>query len=95
MPSGRLEAAFPCRGEKTSGIVTGFGFYPSDQARVPPGGGGPEPLKKSRIFGYYMDRIHTPRDTVLEEANIALLRDGALALAGWPAGREAPSERLT
>ena len=25
-----------------------------------------------------MDRIHTSRDTVLDEANIALLRDGAL-----------------
>ena len=90
----RLEAAFRGRGEKTTGIVTGFGFYPSDQARYRRGVGVCA-LKKSRIFGYYMDRIHTPRDTVLEEANIALLRDGALALAGWPAGREAPSERLT
>ena len=29
----------------------------------------------------YMDRIHTHRDTVLEEENIELLRRGALALA--------------
>ena len=35
-------------------------------------------LKKSRVFGYYMDRIHTRRDTVLEEENVRFLRDGTL-----------------
>ena len=39
-------------------------------------------LKKAPVIGYYMDRIHTRRDTVLEEKNIQLLRDGAVALAG-------------
>jgi len=47
-------------------------FYPSDQmgfkkhAAV-------AAFRKSRILGLYMSRIHTPRDTVLDEKNIALL----------------------
>ena len=32
-------------------------------------------LKKGRI-GLYMDRIHTPRDTVMDEKNIELLKSG-------------------
>lgn len=75
----RLEAAFPSRGEKQVTVVKGFGLYPSDQ-RAFRRGVGVCALKKSRIFGYYMNRIHTPRDTVLMEENIELLRDGALAL---------------
>lgn len=73
----RLAAAFPAEGEKTAQVVTGFGFYPSDQKNFV-NGVGVCALKKSRIFGYYMDRIHTKRDTVLEEENIRLLRDGVI-----------------
>lgn len=36
-------------------------------------------LKKGR-FGYNMDRIHTSKDTVLMEENIAILRSGCLSL---------------
>ena len=35
-------------------------------------------LKHKPVIGWYMDRIHTAKDTVLDETNIALLRDGAL-----------------
>ncbi len=74
-----LERAFPASGSKTTEVVTGFGFYPSDQARFRRGIGVCA-LKKNSIFGYYMDRIHTGRDTVLMEENIHLLRDGSLQL---------------
>ena len=33
------------------------------------------------LFRSYMNRIHTNRDTVLEEENIILLQKGALNLA--------------
>ena len=76
-----LEAAFPSRGSKTVEVVRGFGLYPSDQARFRRGVG-VAALKKAPLIGYYMDRIHTRRDTVLEEENVQLLRDGVLRLAG-------------
>ena len=76
-----LEQAFPAAGEKTCQVVRSFGFYPSDQAKFRRGVGVCA-LKKSPVFGYYMDRIHTKRDTVLMEENIHLLRDGAVVLAG-------------
>ena len=60
-------------------VVRGFGFYPSDQARFNRGVGVCA-LKKKPVLGYYMDRIHTGRDTVLMEDNIVLLRDGVLRL---------------
>lgn len=76
-----LETSFPSQGQKTVEIVRGFGLYPSDQA-VFRRGVGIAALKKAPVIGYYMDRIHTRRDTVLEEENVQLLRDGAVALAG-------------
>lgn len=76
----RLERAFPAAAGKTTEVVRSFGFYPSDQARFKRGVGVCA-LKKAPILGYYMDRIHTGRDTVLMEENIMLLRDGALRLA--------------
>ena len=72
-----LEAAFPSAEEKTTEVVTGFGFYPSDQTQFKRGVGVCA-LKKSRIFGWYMDRIHTKRDTVLMEGNLRLLTEGAV-----------------
>ncbi|MBD5161145.1 MAG: M28 family peptidase [Oscillibacter sp.] len=76
----RIEAAFQGQGEKKTEVVRGPGFYPSDNKAFKMGVGVCA-LKHKRIIGYYMDRIHTSRDTVLEEENIQLLRDGALRLA--------------
>ena len=76
----RIEAAFQGNTEKRTEVVRGFGFYPSDNALFKKGVGVCA-LKRRKIIGYYMDRIHTHRDTVLEEENIELLRRGALALA--------------
>jgi len=75
-----LEKAFQGRGGKTVEMVRSFGFYPSDNASFKYAAGVCA-LRKSRIWGLYMSRIHTSRDTALEEDNIALLRDGALAYA--------------
>ena len=77
----RLENAFVCGGGKTAEAVRGFGFYPSDQKHFRRGMGVCA-LKKNRVFGYYMDKIHTKRDTVLDEENIRILRDGVLRLLG-------------
>lgn len=76
----QLERSFQGRGEKEAEVYRGFAFYPSDQAQFKMGVGVCA-LKKKPLLGYYMDRIHTGRDTVLEEENILLLRDGALRLA--------------
>lgn len=76
---GAIETAFLPGGDKDVQIVRGFGFYPSDNANFKKGAGVCA-LKHKKPFGYYMDRIHTARDTVCMEENIALLRDGCLRL---------------
>lgn len=54
-------------------------YYPSDQmgfkktAAI-------AALKRKRVIGYYMDRIHTAKDTVFDKENIKLLCDGILML---------------
>ena len=75
-----LETAFRSAGDRQVEIVRGFGFYPSDNAAFRLGAGVCA-LRKHRVFGWYMSRIHTARDTVMEEENIELLRDGCLRLA--------------
>ncbi len=80
----RLEAVFAGRGKKKVEVVRGFGFYPSDN-KCFSRGAGVCALHRKPVLGYYMSRIHTGRDTVLEEENIALLRDGAVRLVGGSA----------
>ena len=70
-----LEQAFEGNSKKTVEVVRGFAFYPSDQVAFHRGVGVCA-LKRSKVFGYYMDRIHTKRDTVLDEGNLRLLRRG-------------------
>ena len=77
----RLEESFLSEGKKAVEVVRGFSLYPSDQARFRRGVG-IAALKKAPVIGYYMDRIHTRRDTVLEEENVQLLCRGAVRLAG-------------
>lgn len=66
--------------EKTCEVVRSFGFYPSDQAAFSRGVGVCA-LKKSSLFGYYMGRIHTRRDTRFDTRNMDILVSGALRLA--------------
>lgn len=55
-------------------------FYPSDQANFPLGVG-VAAMRKKRGLGLYMSRIHTEKDTVLQEENIAYFAAGAKRLA--------------
>ncbi len=71
----RIERAFLPQSGKTVEVVRGFGFYPSDNASFHRAAGVCA-LKKGKRLGWYMDRIHTGRDTVFQEENIALLKDG-------------------
>ena len=51
----------------------GFAYYPSDQANFPLGLGICA-LRRSKWAGLYLSRIHTARDTILEETNVNILR---------------------
>ena len=73
----RMEAAFLPAGGKDVQVVRGFSMYPSDNANFRKGAGVCA-LKHKPVIGYYMDRIHTSKDTFLDEANINLLKNGAL-----------------
>ena len=57
----------------------GFYTYPSDQRNFPVGIGIAAFHKKEGI-GYYVDRIHTKKDTILEETNVNLLRAAIITL---------------
>lgn len=60
-------------GKKSITIRThGFSVYPSDQANFPYGVG--ICALKRGWAGLYLSRIHTPRDTVLDETNVNILR---------------------
>lgn len=50
-------------------------YYPSDQMLFPKTVA-IAALKKNLFLGYYMDRIHTSRDTVFDKMNIKLLCEG-------------------
>lgn len=55
-------------------------FYPSDQQHFALAAG-VAALKRMRGVGYYLDRIHTPRDTRFDEGNIDILRQFILNMA--------------
>lgn len=52
--------------------TTGFRYYPSDQRNFPYGVG-ISALKRGK-FGLYLDKIHTKKDTCLDETNVNILR---------------------
>lgn len=56
-------------------------FYPSDQMNFPINIA-VSALKKNRILGLYMNRIHTNRDTVFDERNIEFISDKTKQLIG-------------
>lgn len=64
-----------CRssGKKTVSVRgKGFSYYPSDQANFPLGVG-IAAFRTSKWAGLYLGKIHTNRDTILEEENIHIL----------------------
>lgn len=60
-------------GKKSIAVRTkGFSIHPSDQSNFPYGVG--ICALKRGWAGLYLSRIHTPRDTVLDETNVNILR---------------------
>lgn len=59
----------------------GFAFYPSDQTQFPYGVG-IAAFRRAKFVGLYCSRIHTRRDTVLEQTNVNLLRAAIISLIG-------------
>ena len=75
-----LMEAFP-KDERiaASEVCTKGVFYPSDQANFK-GGIGVAAFKQTKNGVLYMNRIHTPKDTVYREENIRFLTNGAIRL---------------
>ena len=57
---------------------TGFSVYPSDQRNFPYGAG-IAAFKSKKGIGLYCDKIHTAKDTWLDENNVNMLRDRIIA----------------
>lgn len=74
-----FQNAFPTTQAVTGDFVTKGYVYPSDQANFPRGVG-VAAMNKTKGGVLYMDKIHTPKDTVYREENIAYLVDGCIRL---------------
>ena len=57
----------------------GFAYYPSDQKNFPYGVG-IAAFRRSSWAGLYCDKIHTGKDTILDENNVSYLRDKLIGL---------------
>ncbi len=75
----KLEEAFKSSDVYSVEVATKGVFYPSDQRNFT-FGVGVAALKKTRHGLLYMNKIHTPRDTVYDEENIEFLKNGAIEL---------------
>lgn len=62
----------------------GFAYYPSDQKNFPLGVG-IAAFRRSKWAGLYCDKIHTKKDTVLDENNVSFLRDKLITLVSTAA----------
>ena len=72
----KLAACFPATEKKKVLFESSLtAFYPSDQMNFKKTAA-VAALKKKPVIGYYMDKIHTVKDTVCEEENLAFLCDG-------------------
>lgn len=75
-----LVEAFKANENVTVEIATKGVFYPSDQTNFHCGVG-VAALKRSKFLNLlYMNRIHTPRDTVYREENVEFLKNSSIAL---------------
>ena len=59
----------------------GFAYYPSDQKHFPYGVG-IAAFRRSKWAGLYCSKIHTKKDTVLDEKNVSFLRDRLIQFIG-------------
>lgn len=76
----KIKEAFEDNGTYTVYAESKGVFYPSDQRNFNLGVG-VSALNRSKRGLLYMDKIHTPRDTVYDEENIEFLKNGAIKLA--------------
>ena len=75
-----LAAAFPETDAKKVHLASAATtFFPSDQANFPVNMA-VSAMNRSKLVGLYMNKIHTPRDTVFDERNIEFLRCGTLRM---------------
>ena len=73
-------------GKKTVTVrKQGFSIYPSDQAHFPYGVGICA-LNRGKL-GLYLSKIHTPKDTVLDETNVNILRAAIITLISGSAAQ--------
>ncbi len=52
-------------------------FYPSDNLNFE-NGIGVAALKKNYLFGYYLNRIHTSKDTIFDDSNIEYIKESII-----------------
>lgn len=76
----KLREAFKSNDTYSVEVATKGVFYPSDQRNFELGVG-VAALNRTKRGTLYMNRIHTPRDTVYDEENITFLKNGAIELA--------------
>ena len=76
----RVAAAFKSEGEMTALCYSKGVFYPSDQNSFPTAIGVAS-MRRTSFGLLYTGRIHTARDTVLDEGNVEYLVNGSVALA--------------
>ena len=65
-------AEMDCDGKSVRVHRKGFSFYPSDQMNFPYGVG-IAAFRRKKGIGIYCDKIHTRKDTILEEENVIIL----------------------
>ena len=76
----RLCSIVSRNGKKTISVCCkGFRYYPSDQKNFPYGVGIAAFRRKKRV-GLYLSRIHTTKDTLLDETNVNILRAALTSL---------------
>lgn len=71
-----------CGSERSKSLALrekGFAYYPSDQKHFPYGVAFAA-FRRSKWAGLYCDKIHTKKDTVLDENNVSFLRDKLIKL---------------
>ena len=73
-----LTLSFTEKGGKSVDLTT-KAFYPSDQANFFLGVG-VAALRHHKVLGFFMDKIHTNKDTVFQEENIAFLTESGVNL---------------
>ncbi len=73
------EAFGPVADKEVQIVKSSRAIYPSDQSQFPLGVG-VAALNRKKGIGLYMDKIHTKRDTVFDERNIAYLCSAACRL---------------